>query len=101
MTHFLAFIMLKYCITNFKDGNILRVTTIIALIFVALGAFNLLLIGVFSYDMLKSIFGPIGGTSSRILYTIIGISGVWVLFTVLPIFVNKRKYAKNSCMSLE
>ena len=75
----------------------MRITTIIALIFVAFGAFNLLLIGVCSYDMLKSIFGPIAGIPSRILYIIIGISGIWVLFTALPIFTNKRKYEEKIC----
>ena len=73
----------------------MRITTIIALVFVVLGAFNFLLIGVFNYDMLKSIFGPIAGTLSRILYIIIGVAGIWILFTALPIFVNKKRYLEN------
>ena len=48
-----------------------------ALILVIVGALNWLLIGLFQFDLVAAIFGGQAGAFSRIIYTIIGIAGVW------------------------
>ena len=47
----------------------------IALTLVIIGALNWLLIGLFSFDLVASIFGTMS-ILSRIIYTLVGISGI-------------------------
>lgn len=47
----------------------------IALTLVIIGALNWLLIGLFSFDLVAAIFGTIS-LLSRIIYTLVGISGI-------------------------
>ena len=47
----------------------------IALTLVIVGALNWLLIGLFSFDLVASIFGDMS-LFSRIIYTLVGISGI-------------------------
>lgn len=48
-----------------------------ALVLVIIGAINWLLIGLFGFDLVASIFGGQGAIISRIIYTIVGIAGLW------------------------
>ncbi len=47
----------------------------IVLTLVIVGALNWLLIGLFNFDLVASIFGSMS-TFSRIIYTLVGISGI-------------------------
>ena len=47
----------------------------IALTLVIVGALNWLLVGLFSFDLVASIFGDMS-LFSRIIYTLVGISGI-------------------------
>ena len=47
----------------------------IALTLVIVGALNWLLIGLFNFDLVASIFGAMSAFS-RIIYTLVGISGI-------------------------
>ena len=47
----------------------------IALTLVIIGAINWLLIGIFSFDLVAFIFGTMSAFS-RIIYTLVGISGI-------------------------
>lgn len=47
----------------------------IALTLVIIGAINWLLIGIFSFDLVAAIFGTMSAFS-RIIYTLVGISGI-------------------------
>lgn len=47
----------------------------IALTLVIVGAINWLLIGIFNFDLVASLFGPMS-ILSRIVYTLVGISGI-------------------------
>ena len=47
----------------------------IALALVIIGALNWLLIGVFKFDLVAAIFGTMSAFS-RIIYTLVGISGI-------------------------
>ena len=48
-----------------------------ALVIVIIGAINWLLIGLFGFDLVAAIFGGQGALISRIIYTIVGIAGLW------------------------
>ena len=48
----------------------------IALTLVIVGALNWLLVGAFSFNLVDTIFG-IGSFLSRLIYILVGISGLW------------------------
>ena len=48
-----------------------------ALSLVIIGAINWLLIGLFGFDLVAFIFGGQGALVSRIIYTVVGIAGLW------------------------
>ncbi|MBP2644886.1 MAG: hypothetical protein H6Q75_326 [Firmicutes bacterium] len=50
-----------------------------ALILVIVGAFNWLLVGLFQYDLVASLFGGQSSLISRAIYTLVGLSGVWTI----------------------
>ncbi|HOB21702.1 MAG: DUF378 domain-containing protein [Firmicutes bacterium] len=50
----------------------------LALILVIIGALNWGLIGLFGFDLVAAIFGT-GSTLSRIIYTLVGLAGLWSL----------------------
>ncbi len=48
------------------------------LVLVIIGAINWLLIGLFQFDLVAAIFGGSqASTWSRIIYTIVGLAGLW------------------------
>lgn len=50
---------------------------ILALILMIIGALNWGLIGLFQFDLVAAIFGGMTSTLSRIVYTIVGVAGIW------------------------
>ena len=50
-----------------------------ALILTIVGALNWALVGIFQFDLVAWIFGSQGALWSRIVYTIIGLCGVWCI----------------------
>lgn len=48
-----------------------------ALVIVIIGALNWLCIGIFGFDVVASLFGGQSAIVSRIIYTIVGIAGIW------------------------
>ena len=50
----------------------------IALTLVIIGALNWLLVGAFSFNLVDSIFG-IGSFLSRLIYILVGLSGLWCI----------------------
>ena len=50
----------------------------IALVLVIIGAINWGLIGIFNFNLVDSIFGVMS-IISRIIYTLVGISGLWAI----------------------
>jgi uncharacterized membrane protein YuzA (DUF378 family) len=57
----------------------------IALILVIVGGLNWGLIGIFSFDLVGAIFGPMS-VISRIVYILVGLSAIYLIF-----FVTKLK----------
>jgi len=49
----------------------------IALLLVIIGALNWLLVGLFQFDLVATIFGGQQSLISRIVYSLVGISGIW------------------------
>ena len=49
----------------------------IALILVIIGALNWGMVGLFQFDLIASIFGGMSTVVSRIIYTIVGLAGIW------------------------
>lgn len=51
----------------------------IALILIVIGALNWTLIGLFQFDLVGAIFGGMTSMLSRIIFTIVGLAGLWSL----------------------
>jgi len=51
----------------------------VALSLVIIGALNWLLVGLFQYDLVASIFGGAGAVVARIIYSLVGIAGLWCI----------------------
>lgn len=49
----------------------------LALVLVIIGALNWLLIGLFQFDLVASLFGGSSGFVSRIIYSIVGLAGLY------------------------
>lgn len=50
---------------------------ILALILMIIGALNWGLIGLFQFDLVAGIFGGMASVVSRIIYSLVGLAGVW------------------------
>ncbi len=50
-----------------------------ALLLVIVGALNWLLVGLFQFDLVASIFGGQQSLLSRIVYSLVGIAGLWCI----------------------
>lgn len=62
-----------------KGADIMSRTPLdrLALIIVIIGALNWLLIGLFQYDLVASIFGGTASFVSRTIYAIVGLAGLY------------------------
>lgn len=59
----------------------MKITTIIAFTLVIIGALVWLLVGIFDFNLVAAIFGAgSGAVISRIIYSLVGISGLWLIF---------------------
>lgn len=60
-----------------KKGGIF--VTKFALVLVIIGALNWLLVGLFQYDLVAGLFGGQTSWISRIIYTLVGLAGIWAI----------------------
>ncbi len=51
----------------------------ISLILVIVGALNWLLVGLFSFDLVATLFGGQTALLSRIVYILVGLAGIWTI----------------------
>ena len=51
----------------------------ISLILVIIGALNWLLIGLFNFDLVANLFGGQTSLISRIIYSLVGLAGIWTI----------------------
>ena len=62
-----------------------------ALVLVIIGALNWLLVGLFRYDLVASLFGGQGAAFSRVIYSLVGIAGLYCI----SLLFRDREQAKN------
>ncbi len=62
-----------------KGGFIVATLDRIALVLVIIGALNWLLVGVVRYDLVAAVFGGADSIISRVIYTLVGIAGLWAI----------------------
>ena len=51
----------------------------IALTLIVIGAINWGLVGFFQFDLIAAVFGGVGGWVSRILYSLVGLAGLYCI----------------------
>ena len=51
----------------------------ISLLLVIIGAVNWLLVGIFQFDLVAWLFGGQDAVISRIVYTLVGLAGLWCI----------------------
>lgn len=51
----------------------------VALVLVVIGALNWALIGLFQFDLVGALFGGMSSMLSRIIFTLVGLAGLWAL----------------------
>ena len=59
----------------------------LALILVIVGALNWLLVGLFKFDLVATIFGGQTSFLSRTVYVLVGLSGIW---SITLLFKERR-----------
>jgi len=64
----------------------MRLLTIIALILTTIGAINWGLIGLFDFNLVSTIFGGDGGLFTKIIYILVGISGLLNFRLLIELF---------------
>ena len=65
----------------------------ISLTFVIIGAINWLFVGLFQYDLVASILGGSSSLLSRIIYSVVGLAG---LFAISLLFRNNENALNHS-----
>lgn len=56
----------------------MKIVNIIALLLVIIGAINWGLVGLFEFNLVDFLFG-VGSVLSRIVYSLVGIAGLWCI----------------------
>ena len=51
----------------------------VSLLLTIIGGINWLLVGVFQFDLVAWLFGGQGSIFSRIIYTVVGLAGLWCI----------------------
>jgi uncharacterized protein len=72
--------------TSVPDSNkeqLMKYANVITLVLVIVGAVNWGLMGLFQFDLVATLFGGPDAALSRIVYTLVGISG---LYQLVPLF---------------
>lgn len=61
----------------------MKALTTIVLILLIVGGLNWLLVGLFRFDLVATIFGGVGTLLARIIYTVVGLCAIYTL-VLLP-----------------
>lgn len=61
---------------NIMEESKMKIVDKIALVLIIIGAINWGLIGIFNFNLVDAIFGTMS-VISRIIYALVGISGLW------------------------
>lgn len=63
----------------------------LALVLLIIGGFNWLLVGLFEYDLVASIFGGQTAFISKVIYTLVGVAGLYCI----SLLFREREAAKE------
>jgi len=63
----------------------------VSLVLVIIGALNWLLVGLFQFDLVASIFGGQASVWARIIYSLVGLAGIWCISFFGKLHHIKRK----------
>ncbi len=66
----------------------------LSLILLIIGSLNWGLVGIFQFDLVAAIFGGMSGVVSRIIYTVVGLAGLWGI-TMLFRRRNKASFVSD------
>ncbi len=71
----------------------MKVVNVIALLLVIVGALNWGLVGLFNFDLVAYLFGGPKQVMSTVVYSLVGVAGVWslILFPLITRDVNVEK----------
>ena len=67
----------------------------IALILVIIGALNWGLVGLFNFDLVAAIFGGQNAILSRIIYTLVGLAGLYAITFLMGNRIGERVRRKE------
>lgn len=66
---------------------------LLSLILMVIGALNWFLVGLFRFDFVAAIFGGATSIVSRIIYTIVGLAGIW---GITMLFRRRSRHHEHS-----
>lgn len=72
---------------NYVEREVNRLDRL-SLILVIIGALNWLLVGLFQFDLVAALFGGQSAVISRIIYTLVGLAGLW---SISLLFRDRQK----------
>ena len=73
----------------------MNAVNLITLILIVIGGINWLLVGLFQFDLVASLFGGEGTSLARIVYTLVGISALWQLIPLSRAFSTGEVHAER------
>ena len=73
------------------NRNTLSGATWVAIVLAAIGAVNWGLVGLFDFNLVSAIFGPMS-TLSRIFYVIVGLAGVYLVVAAATLESRSRPH---------
>jgi uncharacterized protein len=65
-----------------------RTINTITLLLIIIGGINWLLVGLFQFDLVATLFGGPQATLSRIVYVLVGLSAVWQILPLVGALSN-------------
>lgn len=69
----------------------MRTLDVIAWVLIVIGALNWGLVGFFEYDLVASMFGGQDAAGSRVVYSLVGLAGLYELFSIRAM---QRRWAR-------
>lgn len=71
------------------NKNALSPATWVAIVLAVIGAVNWGLVGLFDFNLVSAIFGPMS-TLSRIIYVVVGLAGLYLVFAAATLESRTR-----------
>jgi hypothetical protein len=72
------------------NRNALSPATWVAIVLAVIGAVNWGLVGLFDFNLVSALFGPMS-TLSRIIYVVVGLAGLYLVFAAATLESRSRQ----------